>query len=68
MNKGSSDTIWNILNNKATRAKEKVTSISQLLLDNKLTIQQLIDTASRANDKYTATIIESLEYATKSTN
>ena len=54
-----------ILNNKATRVKAKVISISQLLLDNKISVHKLLDTAKTHNDTDKATIIESIEFASK---
>ena len=54
-----------ILNDKSIRAKEKVSTISQLLLNRKISVQQLIDIAETENDTNKATIIESMEYASK---
>jgi hypothetical protein len=58
-------TIDEILNDKTVKAKGKITSISELLLNNKISIQQLIDKAKTANDANKASIIESMEYASK---
>ncbi len=54
-----------ILNDKNVKAKGKVISISELLLGNKISIQQLIDKARSENEVNKATIIESMEYASK---
>ena len=54
-----------ILKDKSIRAKEKVSTISQLLLNRKISVQQLIDLAKTENDTNKATIIESMEYASK---
>ena len=61
----NNNNIVEILADKATKAKEKVSSISQLLLDDKISVQQLIDTAKTESDTNKATIIESMEYASK---
>lgn len=54
-----------ILNDKTIKAKEKVTLITQLLMCGSLAIQQLIAIAQNANDINKATIIESMEYASR---
>lgn len=59
------DALISIVQDKAIKAKEKVSLISQLLINNKISIQQLIDTAKAVNDTHKATIIESMEYASK---
>ena len=61
----TNNSIVKILNDKIIKAKEKVSSISQLLLNSKISVQQLIDTAKTENDTNKGTIIESMEYATK---
>lgn len=57
--------LYRILNDKTIKAKRKVSSISQLLIDGTLSIQQLIDVAKSENDINKGTIIESIEYVSK---
>jgi HEAT repeat protein len=57
--------IEEILNDKSIKAKAKVTTISQLLLQRKISIHQLLDRAVVANEANRASIIESMEYASK---
>ena len=57
--------IQEILNDKIITAKEKVSSISQLLLDGKVSVQHLISSAKNETDTNKASIIESMEYASK---
>src|SRR5215213_3656948 len=57
--------IQEILNDKIITAKEKVSLISQLLLDGKVSVQQLISSAKNETDTNKASIIESMEYASK---
>ena len=65
MSKAISNTLTEIINDKSLKAKGKVSSLSQLLIDGKVSVQQLIDTAKTENDSNKATIIESMEFATK---
>ena len=65
MAKVNTENLDQILNDNTIKAKAKVSSISQLLIDGKLSIQQLIDAAINENDTNKATIIESMEYASK---
>ena len=53
------------LNNKEVKAKEKTIALSQLLLDGKLIIDELIDFAQTCKDPAKATCIEAIEFATK---
>ncbi|HUR66757.1 MAG TPA: hypothetical protein VMZ03_10460 [Chitinophagaceae bacterium] len=54
-----------VLTDKTLKAKEKVLSISQLIIRDKISIQRLIEIAGSAGDTGQATIIESMEYASK---
>jgi hypothetical protein len=67
MSKPSSayNNIDEILNDKTIKSKVRVFSISQLLLNSKISVQQLIDIAKSQSDTNKATIIESMEYASK---
>jgi hypothetical protein len=65
MAKATNSSISDILQDKSLKAKGKVSSISQLLLSGKLSLEQLIDTAKHENDVSRATIIESMEFASK---
>ena len=57
--------IEEILADKAIKAKQKVVSLSDLLINGKISIQHLISSAKKGTDINKATIIESLEYASK---
>ena len=57
--------IQKFLNNKEVKAKEKTIALSQLLLDGKLIIDELIDFAQTCKDPAKATCIEAIEFATK---
>ncbi|MFN2440645.1 MAG: HEAT repeat domain-containing protein [Chitinophagaceae bacterium] len=59
------DTIIAIVQNKATKVKEKVVLLSGLLLDKKITIDELVEKAKSQNDVIKATLIEAMEYASK---
>jgi hypothetical protein len=59
------DTLIDIIQNKATKAKEKVVLLSSLLLEEKVTIDDLIETANSQKDTIKATLIEAMEYASK---
>jgi hypothetical protein len=63
--KTDNNTIEEILNDKTIKAKEKVSSVSQLLLSGNVSLQKLIDTAVTESDTNKATIIEAMEYASK---
>ena len=54
-----------ILNNKEIKAKEKTIAISQMLLDGKIIIAELIEFAQTCKDPGKATCIEAIEFATK---
>ena len=54
-----------IINDKALKAKAKTEMLSQLLLDKKISTEELIAFAQTAKDSPKATCIESLEFATK---
>ena len=59
------DTIIAIVDNKATKAKEKVMLLSDLLLNKKVTIDELVEKAKSQKDTIKATLIEAMEYASK---
>lgn len=65
MAKATNTSIGEILHEKNIKAKQKVSSISQLLLSKKISLEQLIDAAKNESDINKATIIESMEYASK---
>ncbi|MGH9949192.1 MAG: hypothetical protein ACRD6X_18630, partial [Pyrinomonadaceae bacterium] len=54
-----------ILNDKALKQKAKVETISKLVLDKKVSVEELIANAKTATDTLKGTCIESLEFATK---
>ena len=54
-----------ILNDKTIKQKPKVEAVSKMLLDKKLSVEELIAYAQKANDTLKATCIESLEFASK---
>ena len=54
-----------IIDDKALKAKAKTEMLSQLLLEKKISIEELIAFAQTAKDSPKATCIESLEFATK---
>jgi HEAT repeat protein len=58
-------TIDELLNEKAIKSKEKTETISKWILDNSLTIDELIAFAEKQKDPAKATCIEAIEYATK---
>jgi hypothetical protein len=57
--------IQTIISDKGLKAKAKTEAISQLLLNNKLPISELIAIAQTAKDPDKATCIEAMEFATK---
>ena len=59
------DTISAIVSNKATKGKEKVMFLSDLLLNKKITIDELVEKAKSQKDTIKATLIEAVEYASK---
>ncbi len=59
------DTIMAIVQNKATKIKEKVVLLGSLLLDKKVTIDELVDKAKSQNDVIKANLVEAMEYASK---
>ena len=54
-----------ILNDRAIKQKPKVEAVSKMLLDKKLSVEELIAYAQKANDTLKATCIESLEFASR---
>lgn len=58
-------TIAELINDKTKKAKEKVQTIGQWLLDGSLPIDELIVFAEKGKDAEKGTCIESIEYATK---
>lgn len=65
MTRTSSAAIEKIISDKAIKAKERVSSISELLLNGKVSIRELIDIAKSQIDTHKATIIEAIEFASK---
>ncbi len=59
------DSIISIVENKAIKAKEKTVLVSGLLLDHKVTIDELVEMAKSQKDVIKATLIEAMEYAFK---
>ena len=57
--------IAEIINDKALRAKQKAEALSKLLLNNKISADDLIAFAETVKDSTKATCIEALEFATK---
>jgi HEAT repeat protein len=57
--------IEDITDNRSLKPKEKVEAISRLLLDNLITIEELIATSQVAKEPVKAVCIEALEYATR---
>jgi hypothetical protein len=58
-------TIKAILTDKQLKTKAKTEAISQLLLDNKIKIEEIIEVAKASKDADKATCIEAIEFATK---
>lgn len=54
-----------MLNSKEVKAKEKTEAISQMLLDEKIIIGELVEFAQTCKDPAKATCIEAIEFATK---
>ncbi|WP_300662936.1 HEAT repeat domain-containing protein [Fluviicola sp.] len=54
-----------LLNDKATKSKEKTELLSKLVLESKVSADDLLEFAGTAKDPVKATCIEALEYATK---
>jgi hypothetical protein len=59
------DAILAIVQNKAIKVKEKVVQLSGLLLNNKVTIDELVDMAKSQKDVIKGTLVEAMEHATK---
>ena len=59
--------IQTILTDKQLKAKQKVEAISNMLLDKKVSIRELINVAKVSNDKEKGTCIEAIEFATRAT-
>jgi HEAT repeat protein len=57
--------ITEILANKSAKPKEKTEMLSAMLLDKRISVQQLLAFAASAKDLAKATCIEALEFATK---
>jgi hypothetical protein len=57
--------LQSILLDKQISAKEKTETISGLLLENNINMDEIMQTASLSNDTAKATCIEAIEYATK---
>lgn len=57
--------ISDILNDKTVKPKEKTEALSQLILDNKIDLNDLIEFADTAKDPIKASCIEAIEFATK---
>jgi hypothetical protein len=55
-----------IVQNKAAKAKEKVMILSDLLLEKKVIIDELVETARSQKDTVKAILIEAMEFASKS--
>jgi len=64
--KQKKDTLASILNNNEIVRKEKTLQFSLFLIAGKLPLHDLIETAKTSNHVNKPTLIESLEYATKS--
>ena len=54
-----------VIHDKATKAKEKVMLLSDLLREKKVTIDELVETARSKKDTVKATLIEAMEFASK---
>ena len=59
------DSIITIAENKGLKAKEKVVQISSLVLNNKVFIDELVQTAASQKDVVKGTLIEAMEFASK---
>ncbi|RZK01888.1 MAG: hypothetical protein EOO43_23645, partial [Flavobacterium sp.] len=59
------NTLLSIVNNKGLKAKQKVLSLSQLLLEKKVTIDELTETAKTEKDVAKGTLIEAIEHTSK---
>jgi len=59
------DVIMVIVENKTTKAKEKVMLLSGLLREKKVTIGELVETARSTKGTVKATLIEAMEFASK---
>jgi hypothetical protein len=57
--------ITSLFNDRSIKPKEQTETLSNWILDGKVTIDQLIQFAEMARDSHRATCIESLEFATK---
>jgi HEAT repeat protein len=67
LNTSGSNALTVILQDKTIKAKETTTRISKLLLDGTVTIDALIESAGTVKDVSKATLIEALEYASRTT-
>jgi hypothetical protein len=65
MAKEITNSITKILTDKSSKAKQKVISLSSLLINGQVSIHDLISSAKSEGDINKATIIESMEYASK---
>lgn len=59
------EAVDHILKDKTIKAKKRVSSISHLLMDGQVAIHQLVDAAKSTNDIDKATIIEAIEFTSK---
>ena len=59
------DSLSTILQNKTSKAKEKVRLLSDLLLNKRISIDEFIKIASLQKDSSKATLIEAMEYSSK---
>jgi len=59
------NTIITIAEDKATKTKQKCLLISSLLLENKVTIDELVQTAKSQKDVIKASLLEAMEYSSK---
>jgi HEAT repeat protein len=59
------DIVFGIVQNKAIKAKEKVIQLSGLLVNNVVTIDELVEKAKDQKDTIAATLIETMEYASE---
>jgi hypothetical protein len=65
MAKTTPGAVEKILTDKSLKIKERVASISQLLLNGKVSLPELIETTKSQVDTHKATLIEAMEYASK---
>jgi HEAT repeat protein len=61
----SNNSIDEVLDDKSLKAKQKVVLISELLINRRISIEQLIASAKNKNDTSKATVLEAMEFASK---